>query len=52
MPDSVTKIGIAAFADCDQLTTIYCEAQSQPKGWDSYWKYDCDAQVVWGYTGN
>ena len=52
MPDSVTKIGIAAFADCDQLTTIYCEAQSQPEGWDSYWKYDCDAQVVWRYTGN
>jgi len=52
IPDSVTSIGYVAFGGCTKLTTIYCEAESQPSGWDSYWKgYGSSANVVWGYTG-
>ena len=37
----------AAFYDCTALT-IYCEAESQPEGWNSEWNiYGCP--VVWGY---
>ena len=49
IPDSVTTIGDTAFYDCDSLT-IYCEAESKPEGWDSYWNYS-GRPVVWGYTG-
>ena len=37
-------------SDCTSLETIYCEAESQPSGWDSEWN-GCNAQVVWGYKG-
>lgn len=49
IPDSVTSIGGSAFARCDGLT-IYCEAESQPSGWDSWWK-PSNCSVVWGYKG-
>ncbi|MBO5909974.1 MAG: leucine-rich repeat protein, partial [Clostridia bacterium] len=51
IPNSVRSIGENAFSYCDSLTTIYCEAESQPSGWDSSWKYNCSATVVWGYKG-
>ena len=47
IPKSVTSIGFGAFASCSGLT-IYCEAESQPSGWDSEWNYT-DCPVVWGY---
>ena len=46
IPDSVKTIGAWAFDDCDSLT-IYCEAESKPSGWDSYWN-DSHRPVVWG----
>ena len=49
IPDSVTSIGDYAFYCCSSLETIYCEAESKPSGWDSSWKSNCNAQVVWGY---
>lgn len=49
IPVSVTSIGRYAFADCTSLT-IYCEAASQPSGWDSSWNY-YNCPVVWGYNG-
>ena len=47
IPASVTSIGVFAFDDCTSLT-IYCEAESQPSGWDSSWNPD-NRPVVWGY---
>ena len=47
IPDSVTFIGLGAFEGCTSLT-IYCEAESEPDGWDPYWNYS-ECPVVWGY---
>ena len=44
IPDSVTIIGEYAFRDCHNLT-IYCEAASEPSGWELGWDYSCP--VVW-----
>ncbi len=46
IPNSVTSIGRDAFYDCSNLKTINCKAESQPSGWSSYWKADCDATVT------
>ena len=48
IPDSVTTIGGNAFWMCISLT-IYCEVESKPDGWGSYWNSGCP--VVWGYKG-
>lgn len=45
--DSVEFIDYYAFGGCDNLT-IYCEATSQPEGWDSDWNPK-NRPVVWGY---
>jgi len=50
IPDSVTTIGYAAFDYCSSLTTIYCEAESQPDSWSWYWKGNSNASVVWNYV--
>ena len=46
IPNSVKSIGKNAFKDC--YTDIYCEAQSQPDGWDSAWKGE-KCLVIWGH---
>ena len=48
IPDSVTFIGSYAFYQCSSLT-IYCEASSEPSGWDSYWNRS-GRPVYWGVT--
>ena len=45
IPDGVTSIGGHAFYNCISLT-IYCEAESQPEGWDTNWNYS-NCPVVW-----
>ena len=45
IPDSVTSIGEKAFYNCSGLT-IYCEATSKPRGWDSNWNVS-NCPVVW-----
>lgn len=54
IPISVTEIANYAFGNCDNLT-IYCEAESKPSGWGSYWNSNWfldKTAVVWGYTEN
>ena len=55
IPNSVTTIGNSAFSDCNNLT-IYCEATSQPSGWDSNWNWNVSwsssLPVVWGYVNS
>ncbi len=46
IPDSVTSIGDEAFSSWRNLT-IYCEAESKPIGWSSYWNPG-HRPVVWG----
>lgn len=49
IPESVTDTGYYVFGYCTNLTDIYCEAESQPEGWNTDWIVDCDATVHWGY---
>lgn len=45
--ESVTEIGENAFYGCSDLT-IFCEAESQPSGWNENWN-SSDRQVFWGH---
>ena len=44
IPDSVTFIGCNAFYYCSSLT-IYCEAPSEPSGWNIHW--DSNRPFYW-----
>lgn len=50
IPDSVTSIGKYAFYDCYSLT-IFCEATSQPSGWNTRYN-GSNRPVVWGCLDN
>ena len=45
IPESVTEIKQDAFRSCNTLR-IFCEAESQPEGWDKNWNSD-DRPVTW-----
>lgn len=45
IPESVTSIGDSSFWGCSSLK-IYCEASSEPSGWDIDWNYS-DRPVYW-----
>ncbi len=48
IPSSITSMGNDVFFGCTSLT-IYCEASSQPSGWDSNWN-PSNRQVIWDYN--
>ena len=48
IPESVTSMGHSIVTGSDNVT-VYCEAESQPDGWNSSWK-SSDLSVVWGYV--
>jgi hypothetical protein len=52
IPNSVDRICDYAFSCCTELT-VYCEAESEPSGWESDWDYlgltYGKLKVVWGY---
>ncbi|MBD5085874.1 MAG: leucine-rich repeat domain-containing protein [Clostridiales bacterium] len=50
IPKSVTSIDAFAFISCNNLK-IYCEAESQPSGWDEDWN-DEGFSVEWGYKAD
>ncbi len=48
IPKGVEVMGKWVFTNCENLTDIYCEAESMPEGWDSGWLGNCNATVHWG----
>lgn len=51
IPASVTTLGRDVFYKSG-LKDIYCEAPSQPSGWDPNWAAECGATIHWGSSGN
>ena len=67
IPKGVTSINDSTFHSCTSLTNIqlsnsitsigdsafdvYCEASSKPYDWSSYWVYNSNPEIHWGYTG-
>lgn len=49
IPDSVVTMGAYVFIYID-IATIYCEAASEPAGWDGSWDFWCGSTIVWGYV--
>ena len=53
IPIKVSKIGELAFLFGNGNSTIYCEAESKPIGWNDNWTaVDDGMTVVWGYKEN
>lgn len=44
---NVTHVGEGAFNGCIKAIPIYCEAETQPEGWESKWNIN-NVPVVWG----
>ena len=51
IPDNVKNMGKYVFSECSS-PMIYCEATSQPYGWDTDWNTGSGRSAVWGYKGN
>lgn len=48
IPASTQNIDVMAFARCDNLKFIFCEAPYKPEGWKNGWDAKCDANILWG----
>lgn len=48
IPKSVITLEAQTFFEGNPNLTVYCEAQSQPSGWDDGWVNEVH-EVVWGY---
>ena len=51
IPASVTRMEYNSFYGCGKLV-IYCEAVSQPDGWDSLWNFYSGCPVIWDCNNN
>ena len=47
IPSTVTYINREAFVGCDSLTTIYCEAEEMPQGWENPFE-NMDVEIIFG----
>lgn len=52
IPSNVTRVLYRAFEHWNNSQTIKIVASSKPSGWASNWNAGCNAQIIWGYTGN
>ena len=53
IPSTVTTIAAETFKNANSTAVIYCEANSKPAGWDTYWAYydaTHELTVKWGYS--
>ena len=50
IPTSVTSMGEYAFAECNKLAVIYCEAASKPDSWHDNW--NANRPIVWDCKNN
>ena len=51
IPSSFVQILRRAFADCTNLTHIYCEVSKMPPDWEDLCFFGCNAEIIWGYQG-
>lgn len=50
IPKSVTNIGNEAFYQWNETQTIkFMSSESTSSSWDTGWKTDCKAQIIWDY---
>ena len=47
IPIKVTDMGGSVFNGWKSSQTINCQAPSKPSGWNSNWKYGCEATINW-----
>lgn len=52
IPADVSLVGSNAFAFCENLTDIYCGAESKPANWADTWAANCEATVHWDQTNH
>ncbi len=52
IPASVTEMESTVFASVNKDATIYCEVAAKPASWSISWNSQCNANIVWGSTGN
>lgn len=48
IPASVTSMSHSVFTSDHALESIYCEAETQPEGWNEEWLDGCDPTIHWG----
>ena len=49
---SVDEVGRRTFRGWRDMQTINIEAEETPSGWDENWNEDCEAKIVYAYSGD
>ena len=49
---NVDTVGYRTFWGWKENQTINIEVEKIPEGWVEDWDQDCDAQIVYAYTGD